>query len=554
MCGIFLYLNNGERFDISRIVQEFMKIQHRGPDCSQVFIEKNLVVGFHRLAINDLSYKGNQPMFMHDTMLVCNGEIYNFKELIEEFDLKCQSYSDCETIIKLYSHLYEVHKGDIEATIHQLCNCLDGEFAFILYDRKNNKIIAARDHVGIRSCYLGFDENNKKIAIASELKAIDQLIDNVEQFRPSSYMILDIETFKLKINKYNNISEPYIPDKMETDLDVILPKIRELLIKAVEKRVSGTLDVPFCCTLSGGLDSSLICSIISKWFLKEGEHLNTFTVGIQGSSLATDLKYARILADYIKSNHTEVIVSRQQMLDAIDEVIRLTETWDVTTIRASCGHYLISKYIKENTNFTVCISGEIADEVESGYIYFKKSPSPNDLHNETNRLLENVCYFDSLRADRCVSGNGLEVRCPYSCRIFCKFIQSIDPKLRMCNDKIEKFLIRKAFENDINFIPYDILYRGKETFSDGVTSNDESWYQIIQNHISTLLSDDEFIKESEKYKDNCKPHSKEALYYRQIFDKYYKNGNIIPHYWKSTWCETNEPSARSLKDIFVPSE
>jgi asparagine synthase (glutamine-hydrolysing) len=548
MCGIFLYLNEAEQFDIINVLQQFMKIQHRGPDHSQIFIEKNMIIGFHRLAINDLSYDGNQPMYMHDMILVCNGEIYNFKELNESFDLKCSSHSDCETIIKLYYHLYEKYEHNIETAMYHLCNSLDGEFAFIIYDSKNNKIIAARDNVGTRPLFIGFDENTKKIAFASELKAIDSLFpENSAQFRPSTFMIIDTKTFEWSVKQYNIISEPYL-ENMETNLEIILPTIRKLLIKAVEKRVSNT-DRPLCCLLSGGLDSSLICGIISKYSLKADNKLNTFSIGMKGS---TDLKYAQKVADFIGSEHHEVLVSREEMLDAIEEVIRVTETWDITSIRASCGNYLVAKYIKENTNYKCILSGELSDEEMSSYIYFKKAPDCEALHNETNRLLEEVCYFDNLRADRCISSNGLEARIPFSDRELIKYIQSIDPKLRMCHDKIEKFLLRKAFEND-NVLPSNVLNRSKETFSDGLTSNDESWYKIIQKHIDTLISYEDFLIESTKYT-FCTPHTKEALYYRNVFNKYYKNEQVIPHYWKSTWCDTLEPSARSLKELFVPSE
>jgi asparagine synthase (glutamine-hydrolysing) len=549
MCGIFLYLNEAEQFDIMNVLQQFMKIQHRGPDHSQIFIEKNMVMGFHRLAINDLSYDGNQPMYMHDTVLICNGEIYNFKELNESFGLKCSSHSDCETIIKLYYHLNEKYDNDIETVMFDLCNNLDGEFAFIIYDSKNNKIIAARDNLGTRPLFIGFDQNTKKIAFASELKAIDTLFpENSSQFKPSTFMIIDTKTFEFSVKKYNVISEAYLENMMETNLEIILPTIRNLLIKAVEKRVT-TTDRPLCCLLSGGLDSSLICGIISKYFLKEGHKLNTFSIGMKGS---TDLKYAKKVADFIKSEHHEVLVTKEQMLDSIEEVIRITETWDVTTIRASVVNYLVAKYIKDNSNCIVTMSGELSDEGGGGggYIYLKKAPDANAFHNECNRLLEEVYYFDNLRADRCISSNGLEVRFPFSDKHLIKYFQSIDPKLRMCNDKVEKFLLRKAFENE-NVLPLEIINRPKAAFSDACSSEEESWYKIIQNHVDTLISDESLLEASKHFKHNT-PKTKEALYYRQIFRKFYQNDAIIPHLWLPKWCgDTNEPSARAI-DIYIP--
>lgn len=549
MCGIFLYLNNSdEQFDISKIITEFMKIQHRGPNNSQIYIENNLVVGFHRLAINDLTLNGNQPMFMHDVMLTCNGEIYNFKELIEKYDLKCQSHSDCETIIKLYNHLYEVHNGDINATMYEICNCLDGEFAFIIYDHKNNKIIVARDRYGVRSLFYSYHKDTKKFAIASELKAIDQLIDNVEQFKPSSYMILDMETFEYNIKKYNIISEPIV-ENAESNLEVIIPNIKNLLIQAVKNRVSNT-ERPMCCLLSGGLDSSLICGIVSKWFLKDGKKLDTFSIGMKDS---TDLRFAKKVADFIGSDHHEVLVTKEEMLYAIEETIRVTETYDITTIRASTPHRLLAKYIKKNTDFKCILSGEMSDEL-GFYLYFKKAPNSEALHNESNRLLEELYLFDNLRADKSISANGLEARVPFSDHKFVKYIQSIDPKLRMSNDKIEKYLLRKAFEND-NILPNEVLYRPKTAFSDGCSSEEDSWYIIIQKYIDTIISDEEFTNESIKYQ-HCQPKTKESYYYRKIYNKYYKSDKIIPHFWLPKWCgdeDIIDPSARTL-EIYVPEK
>ena len=233
------------------------------------------------------------------------------------------------------------------------------------------------------------------------------------------------------------------------------------------------------------------------------------------------------------------------------KVIRITETYDITTIRASTPHYLISKYIRENTDFKCLFSGEGSDELNGSYAYFKKAPDMDAFHDETNRLLEDICYFDNLRADRCISSQGLEARVPFLDHHFVKLIQSIDPKLKMCDDKIEKYLLRKAFDG-IDLIPAKVLWRPKEAFSDGVSQTTKSWYQIIQEHVDTLITDDEFKTEAPKYT-HCTPHTKEAYYYRKIFHSHYKHNNILPYIWLPKFVDSSitDPSARTLKNIYV---
>ena len=535
MCGIFLYFGDESK---TIVTNEFFKTQARGPDNSHIIVENKLFIGFHRLMINDLSYTGDQPFLYDNCILICNGEIYNFEALKEKFELVCTSGSDCEVIVHLYNKLKTKYQ-DLDEVVYHLCNLLDGEYAFIIYDKFNDKIITARDRYGIRPLFLGLNSDNS-FGFASEMKSLNNLFETIEQFKPSTYAIFNKNNSK-KIYKYNNISEPY--DLNNNNVDLLLPQIKQALELAVCNRL--TSDVPLCALLSGGVDSSLVCGILSKYMDKP---LHTFSIGLLSSP---DLKYAQKVADHIKSIHHEHVVTEQEMLDAIPEVIRITETYDITTIRASTPHYLISKYIRENTDFKCLFSGEGSDELNGSYAYFKKAPDMDAFHDETNRLLEDICYFDNLRADRCISSQGLEARVPFLDHHFVKLIQSIDPKLKMCDDKIEKYLLRKAFDG-IDLIPAKVLWRPKEAFSDGVSQTTKSWYQIIQEHVDTLITDDEFKTEAPKYT-HCTPHTKEAYYYRKIFHSHYKHNNILPYIWLPKFVDSSitDPSARTLKNIYV---
>ena len=297
---------------------------------------------------------------------------------------------------------------------------------------------------------------------------------------------------------------------------------------------------PVGCLLSGGLDSSLITALVAKHFKKED--LCTFSIGFEGSE---DLKYAKIVADHLNTRHFEYIVTEQMMIQSIEDVIRDIETYDITTIRASTPMYLLSKYIKNNTDITVLFSGEGSDEASGSYMYFHNAPDSNSFNKETVRLLKDLQYFDVLRSDKSTASNGLEVRVPFLDKEFLQYYMQIDPDLKIPNGKIEKYLLRKAFDNGL--LPDEILWRSKEAFSDGVSSKKKSWFEILQCHINNIITDEEFEESASKYKHNP-PKLKEALYYRRIFDKHFSNrDSIIPYYWLPKWNgEINDPSARIL--------
>jgi len=538
MCGIFAYLGN--TIDADAIENAYKKTQKRGPDNHVLkSIHKNVTFGFHRLAIMDPSYKGNQPLF-HPTKpyaIICNGEIYNHKKLVRENNFETYSDSDCEVILYLYE------KYGIDKTVRML----DSEaFAFCIYDGEKKEFIVARDRFGVRPLFIGTRANNE-IIIASEAKSvIDLLVNNdvLEQFIPGTWKSYDINTYSEKeTRKYYDKKYAISTD---SDEKLICSKIRNLLIESVKKRLMS--ERPIGCLLSGGLDSSLISAIVAREFKLKGKGiLNTFSIGMKGS---TDLKYAELVAEHIGSKHHTIELTEQDFLDAIPEVIYHVESYDTTTIRASVGNYLVGKYIKENTDITVVFNGDGSDE-QSGYLYMANAPDIYAFKEECERLLSEIHYFDVLRSDRALSSNwSLETRAPFLDTDFVNYYMSIYPELKIYpknSERIEKYLLRMAFDNE-RLLPSVVLWRRKEAFSDGCSSNERSWHNIIQEHIETIVSDEEFERLSKKYEIN-EPQMKETYYYRTIFENFYPNrGNLIPHYWLPKWNgNQKDPSARELE-------
>ena len=546
MCGIFSYItNNNENILLENdknIYNNFMKIKNRGPDNSQYLcIKNNIILGFHRLSINDISDLGNQPMKLKDYYLICNGEIFNHKNIINKYNFNTKSDSDCEVILHLYDYYLNTEKISKKSQIiKSICNELDGEFAFVLYDSNIETSFIARDPFGVRPLFYGTLNNiyndNEIFVFSSELKGLNSLVNNAKQFTPGHYMIIS-KDMSFLIDKYHEI---VIYNTINQNN--ILENLNYVFRNAVYKRMMS--DKEICSLLSGGLDSSLVASILSE---KLGPNkLKTFSIGIKGSP---DLKYAQQVADHIKSVHYSIELTEKQFLDSIEEVIYAIESYDTTTVRASVGNYLVSKFIKQNTNCKVIFNGDYADEVCGGYKYFKNTSDDDLFHNECIRLINNIHYFDCLRSDRSISNNGLEARVPFADKEFVNFYLSIPANLRRSNDKIEKCLLRKAFEND-NLLPESVLWRYKEAFSDGVTDEKRSWHTIIHEYVNKKINDKQFNNLKNQYHIN-KPVLKESVYYRTIFDKYYKGfDNIIPYYWMPKWCgEITDPSAREIKSV-----
>ena len=532
MCGILFYLGKSQLIK-SKLNQSLETLDLRGPDNNSTLeITDNKTMLFSRLSINDVSSKGNQPLIKdNDYYLICNGEIYNHQELKnenEEFISNMKSKSDCEIIIYMYE------KYGIEYT----CSKLDGVFSFVLYDKNLNKIFIARDPYGVRPLFIGITENND-LLLCSEMKPISQFCSKIEPFKPGHYATINNDNPSLNYKKYHDYNFTFNNDS-EAE---IKKNIQNLLTKAVNKRLMS--DRPIGCLLSGGLDSSLVSALTSKNYAPYT--LNTFSIGMKGS---TDLKYAKMAAEHIKSKHHNIELTTEDFLNAIEETIFVTESYDITTIRASVGNYLVGKYIKENTDCKVIYNGDGSEEIMGSYLWLGNIDNESDFYKENFKLLTEIHYYDVLRSDRSISDNGLEPRVPFLDKEFVKYVMSIHPKYKMFNDgKMEKQILRDAF-NNTNLLPKEVLYRKKEAFSDGVSSTEKSWFQIIQEKLENDISDEDFKKESSKYTHNT-PKTKEALYYRKIFEEHFKNhSNVIPHFWMPNpkWCNVSDPSARVLKN------
>lgn len=540
MCGILAYIKAIN--DISVFTKNLQKLDARGPDKSRckIYEKENIMLGFTRLTINDLTMNGMQPMTLNkDVWLICNGEIFNHKELQEKHGITCKTKSDCEIIL----HLYEKLSGSFKKVVA----CLDGEFAMVLYDHTKDKVYATRDRYGVRPLFVGQWEE-KGYGFSSEVKAINEF-HNVTQIIPGTFMEISISytssrleyhtlNMNILVRSYNLVPLHQAYEQKDDSITLeedICASINQTLNKAVEKRLMS--DRPICCLLSGGLDSSLIAALVAKHYPEYT--LKTFSIGFKGSP---DLHYANIVAKHIKSIHYCIELSEEQFLENIRTTIKMIESYDTTTVRASVGNMLIAKFIKENTDCKVVFNGDYSDEVCGGYKYFYNAPDPASFHEECKRLVSHICYFDSLRSDRSISGNGLEARVPFADNDFVSLYQSIPPELRMPTpDRIEKYLLRKAFDND-KLLPDEILWRKKEAFSDGVSKPEKSWHKTIQEYVDKLVSDDEMRSSSSS------TLSKESFFYKKIFDEEYPNKSaVIPYYWMPKWCgDVKDPSAREI--------
>jgi asparagine synthase (glutamine-hydrolysing) len=515
MCGIIAVFNDNN-IDIetfSQIYKSYLFLSTRGPDSGNLIIKDKSIIGFRRLSINDLSEFGNQPIVSHDlqTSLICNGEIYNHKKLEEEYKISCASSSDCEVI----SHLYK------KLGFFKTIKLLDGDFAIVISD--GDMVHFARDRVGVRPLFTGKTKEGF-LAIASLAKSLLSFCDNVKQLPPSMV-------------SYNRKTKEFITNNYTYNLKSIetysqYSDIKNILTDSVRKRLLS--DRPIGCLLSGGIDSSIITSILCK--LLGSSNVRTYSIGMEGSS---DLKYARIVADYLKTNHTEVLFTPQEGIDAIPQVIESLETYDITTIRASVGMHILSKYIKNNTTDKVIFSGEGSDELLCGYLYFHNSPTPSSAVDESLRLIKDLYKYDVLRADRTVSGNGLELRVPFLDRDFLDFSISLSGNQKIPLFGYEKYILRKAFED--NYLPLEVLWRRKTAFSDGVSPTSKSWYEIIQEYVETQIDQDEWLENKDNFP------SKEALWYKKIFNIYFPNfEKPVDYYWMPKWTSATDPSARDF--------
>ena len=513
MCGIFANISN-HLGDTEYLKMLGNKCNHRGPDSTkELYIHNNnyhIYFLFHRLAINGLNPKSDQPLNIQQFpqyTLICNGEIYNYKELAIENNYNLETDSDCEIILHLYSN----------NCVSSFINKLDGVFSFILLDTIKNNIIIGHDPFGIRPLYYCYSPGYTNVSFASEMKCLTENNNNVQFYPPGSYSIFNLNNSDFKTHSFYE----FIYNPIQLPEDLIIQNIRNKLIHSVKKRL--ITDRPFGCLLSGGLDSSIITSIVCN--LVGSNNVKTFSIGLKGSP---DLLAAKNLADYLGTTHTSIIVSEEDMLEAIDSTIYQIESKDITTIRASVPMFLLSKYIRDNTDIKVILSGEGSDEASGSYLYFHNAPSPNDFQEECLRLLKDVRMFDVLRSDKTTAGAGLEIRVPFFDKEFMDFYMGINPEKKVVRNGFEKYLLRKAFENDL---PREITWRRKDGFSDGVSCNEKPWYQIINEQATNNFQLNE-----------------ENLYLK-IFNKYYPNyENIIPYNWMPKWTAQNNPSGRLINN------
>ena len=521
MCCVMGY--TGHDLSAAKFKDYLLRTVMRGPDDQRVVEGPFGLMGFGRLAIMGLTPEGMQPFYRGADCVVCNGELYGFrfeKEILKRRGYKFQSDCDCEILLPLY------YEYGLDMFRH-----LDAEFALILYDSRKDRLIAARDPIGIRPLFYGYSKSSHQIAFASEMQNLIGWCDDIRPFPIGSYYCDG------RFVRYEDIAD--VPAPMEDDMETTLTNIREKLIAGVEKRLDA--DAPVGFLLSGGLDSSLVCSIAAK---KLGKPIRTFAIGM--SEDAIDLKYAKQVADYLHADHTEVIINKEIVLNALEEVIAMLGTWDITTIRASVGMYLVCKYIHEHTDIRVLLTGEISDEL-FGYKYTDFAPSAHEFQTESQKRIRELFMYDVLRADRSISVNSLEARVPFGDLDFVKYVMSIDPARKMNIYNKGKYLLRKAFEGD--WLPESILWREKAAFSDAVG---HSMVDDIKEYAESYYTDREFAEKSGKYA-YCRPFTKESLLYREIFEKYYPDqAEMIVDYWmpNKAWpnCAVNDPSARVLKN------
>lgn len=563
MCGIFALLNNEEITE--QIKEAFYKGQKRGPEYSELITMDNIILGFHRLAINGINSVSNQPITINNITLICNGEIYNYKELCKLCNITLNTQSDCEIII----HLYE--KYGIEQTVAML----DGVFAFVLNDTRNeiHTVYVARDPYGVRPLYILNNEerqlNNKTsnnvIGFASELKCLYPLKTHsytIKHFTPGTYSKLvynptNLISYSHVDKNISYTSAPFNKIQINYTEDYYSKKIMTKLSEAVFKRVVGTTDRPIACLLSGGLDSSIITALVNKYYKNSEGPLETYSIGLFGSE---DLKYAKIVADYLGTKHTQIIVTEDDFFNAIPEVIETIESYDTTTVRASVGNYLIGKFISKNSKAKVIFNGDGSDELTGGYMYFHKCPDAIEFDRECRRLLKDIHMYDVLRSDKSISSHGLEPRTPFLDRGFVEFYLSLPYELRyhVANNKCEKYLLRKAIDDiEPDLIPQEILWRTKEAFSDGVSSHTRSWFEIIKEKCEGIYQNNNFKRLLEYSHNLLKmlndpnvPTTLEQTYYRYLYDSYYKGtNNIVPYFWMPKYITANDASARTL-DIY----
>ena len=549
MCGIVCAFNlKGNNDEIrSNVLKMSQKVRHRGPDWSGIYSSKNAILAHERLAIVDPT-SGKQPILSEDGLKVIavNGEIYNHKNLKKTFtsSYNFRTESDCEVILALYEN-----KGI------DFLNDLNGIFAFALYDSSKDRYLIARDHMGIIPLYMGWDDDNI-FYVSSELKSLEGVCSKIELFPPGHYLLSDSSEL-IKWYKPKWISHDSVKNS-ETSIKAI----HDSLSAAVKRQLMS--DVPYGVLLSGGLDSSITSALAKKFASKRVEsddkqdawypQLHSFSVGLKD---APDLKAAKIVADHIGTIHHEINFTIQEGIDAIRDVIYHLETYDITTIRASTPMYLMARAIK-SLGIKMVLSGEGADELFGGYLYFHKAPNSKEFHEETVRKLDKLHQYDCLRANKSLAAWGIEGRVPFLDKEFIDVAMNINPEEKMIkNGRIEKWVLREAFKD---YLPESVLWRQKEQFSDGVGY---SWIDSLKELVSKEVTDNDLKNASDIFPINT-PRNKEEFYYRSIFNDHFSSEAAalsvpsVPSVacstpqaleWDEAFKNMNDPSGRSISNI-----
>ena len=589
MCGIVSIFNIQEQTPELRqqALRMSQKIRHRGPDWSGIYCGGSAILAHERLSIVDPE-SGRQPLFAPDKkqVLAVNGEIYNHQNIRARFAGKYQyqTGSDCEVILSLYREMREdsdfdslIYKGEdaLHARITQMLEELNGIFAFALYDAERDEFLIARDPIGVIPLYIGYDKDGK-VLVASELKALEGQCDHYEPFLPGHYYYSknpgmkryytrDWFEYAAMQNKYKIDDKQNAAEQLkdaEPQEKAAVKEIHDALEASVKRQLMS--DVPYGVLLSGGLDSSVISAVAEKFSSTRVENggetkaywprLHSFAVGLKG---APDLAKARLVADHIGTVHHEINYTIQEGLDAIRDVIYFIETYDVTTVRASTPMYLLARVIR-SMGIKMVLSGEGADEVFGGYLYFHKAPDAKAFHEETVRKLGKLYLYDCLRANKSLAAWGIEGRVPFLDKEFLDVAMGMNPVLKMCPDKtIEKKVVREAFAD---LLPEEVAWRQKEQFSDGVGY---SWIDTLKQITASAVSDEQMAHAAERFPINP-PQNKEEYYYRSIFAEHFPSDSAaksvpsVPSVacstaealaWDASFKNQNDPSGRAVAGV-----
>ena len=560
MCGIVGIFNIAEQSDALRqkALRMSKKIRHRGPDWSGIYCGGSAILAHERLSIVDPE-SGRQPLFSPDgkQVLAVNGEIYNHKDIRRQYKdcYAFQTGSDCEVILALYRQWRDSVGDGSSVSPVSFLESLSGIFAFALYDEARDEFIIARDPIGVIPLYIGYDGDGK-VYVASELKALEGQCERYEPFLPGCYYW----------SRTPGVRRYYVRDWMNygnvKDNNASVDDIQKALEDAVRHQLMS--DVPYGVLLSGGLDSSVISAIAQKYAPHRIEddsrspaywpRLHSFAVGLKG---APDLEKARMVAEHIGTVHHEINYTIQEGLDAIRDVIYYTETYDVTTVRASTPMYLLARVIK-SMGIKMVLSGEGADEIFGGYLYFHKAPTAEEFHDETVRKLGKLHLYDCLRANKSLSAWGVEGRVPFLDKEFLDVAMRLNPAAKMCPGReIEKRIVREAFAS---MLPEAVAWRQKEQFSDGVGY---SWIDTLKEMTAAQVTDEQMAHAAERFPVNT-PLCKEEYYYRSIFAEYFPSesaarsvpqeasvacSTAIAREWDEAFKQLNDPSGRAVAGV-----